>query len=421
MTAPIQHPSSDLETAGPLSGVPTVAPSGAGFGVYVHWPFCAAKCPYCDFNSHVPEGEIDQAGFEAAYLKEIAYWATRYQAAGMRPGPLTSIFFGGGTPSLMAPFVVEAVLAALEAQFGFAENIEITLEANPQSVDAANFRALKLAGVNRLSIGVQSFEDAALRQLGRLHNVAEARRAIETARGIFERFSFDLIYARPGQSLEGWEDELRQALEFEPRHLSLYQLTIEPNTAYQRLYAAGKLKMPHEDLAGEFYELTQARLQAARLLAYEISNHAVPGEEARHNLLYWRYGDYIGIGPGAHGRVSLGGKRFATETEKLPGKWRGLVASCGNGLVLNEEIPRAEQAVEMLLMGLRVNEGIFLPEFEVRVGHAVGQLVIDEMVEAGLLLAQSRGENGQRLIASPYGRQVLNSLTEKLVAGLVPV
>lgn len=424
------------------TGSAVMAEPPCDFGVYVHWPFCAAKCPYCDFNSHVATRPIDQGRYEAAYLSEISYWDGEFdrltvpltgeadfdRAGASHPsagpvfpsvGPVTSIFFGGGTPSLMAPSLVEAILEKLEAVWGFAPDIEITLEANPQSVDASNFRALKAAGVNRLSIGVQSFDDKALKALGRLHNADEARAAIETAKAVFDRFSFDLIYARPGQSLDEWGAELDEALLLGARHLSLYQLTIEPNTAYQLLYNAGKLKLPDQDMASDFYGLAQEKCAAAGLPSYEVSNHAVPGEEARHNLTYWRYGDYVGIGPGAHGRVTMQGQRLATVTEALPTQWLTRVEKHGHGLRDVTAIDRHEQAIEMLLMGMRVREGLFLPSIYERTGYDIEMSVIDELTEAGLLVPRDMGGNAATLRATERGVLLLNRLTEGLAAGLV--
>jgi oxygen-independent coproporphyrinogen-3 oxidase len=397
---------------------PCASAEGA-FGLYVHWPFCAAKCPYCDFNSHVPKSPIDETAYENAYLAELSYWADEMIAAGTEPPPLSSIFIGGGTPSLMAPSLVEAILRQAEALWGFADDIEITLEANPQSVDAENFKALRMAGVNRLSIGVQSFDDAALKALGRLHNAAEARAAIETAQEAFDRFSFDLIYARPGQSLDDWQAELVEALKLGAKHLSLYQLTVEPNTTYQLLYDAGKLKLPDQDIASDFYALAQELCGAAGLPSYEVSNHAVPGEEARHNLLYWRYGAYLGIGPGAHGRVVLGGARLATQTEMIPHRWLARVRDKGHGGVAASAIPYDEQALEMLLMGMRLKEGVFLPDLMARTKHGISSDVIASLTEAGLLLPPNGGANGITLQATERGMLLLNRLLEELAAGMV--
>lgn len=282
----------------------------------MHWPFCASKCPYCDFNSHVRAGGIDETRFLAAFLKELEHWAV------LGPGrSVTSIFFGGGTPSLMSTNTVGAILDAIARHWGVERGAEITLEANPSSVEAGRFRGYRAAGVNRVSLGVQSLDDMQLRALGRMHTSAEARAAIDIAAGTFERFSFDLIYARPGQSIDAWRAELGQALDLAGKHLSLYQLTIEQGTPFAALHARGKLVVPDGDAASALYEVTQEMTERAGLPAYEISNHAAPGEESRHNLTYWRYGEYAGIGPGAHGRVVVDGVRRATSTERNPEGW----------------------------------------------------------------------------------------------------
>lgn len=396
--------------------------SDQSFGVYVHWPFCAAKCPYCDFNSHVPRGAVDEARFLKAYRSEISYWRGRAAC----PRAISSVFFGGGTPSLMSPALVEGILQALEAAFGFEETVEISLEANPQSVEAANFKSLAQIGVNRLSIGVQSFDDAALKALGRLHDAKEARAAIETAANHFTRFSFDLIYARPAQSLALWQKELETAFGFGPRHLSLYQLTIEPATPYQKLYEAGKLKMPGQELAADFYELTQALCAEAGLPAYEVSNHAAAGEAARHNLLYWRYGDFLGLGPGAHGRVLTGAgastptlaRRVATLAERMPQNWLALVEAEGHGVTSFETLDDKTQAVEMVLMGLRLREGISLIALEARTGHSIAADAIREMETAGLAVRSVGPGNDSRIAATDRGLALLNQLCLHLVEGL---
>ncbi|HWC91867.1 MAG TPA: radical SAM family heme chaperone HemW, partial [Pseudolabrys sp.] len=303
------------------------------FAVYVHWPFCLSKCPYCDFNSHVRHGGVDEARFVRAYATEIAAAAARV------PGrTVSSIFFGGGTPSLMQPASVAAILDAVAKHWRVAPDVEITLEANPTSVEAARFRGFRAAGVNRVSLGVQSLDDAALKELGRLHTAQEALDAVAIARANFERYSFDLIYARPRQSLESWAAELRRALAYAGDHLSMYQLTIEPDTPFFGLHKAGKLVIPNEDLARDLYDLTQAICVKAGLPAYEISNHARPGGECRHNLFYWRGHDYAGIGPGAHGRLTIDGRRVATETEKRPESWLMRVEAAGSGLIVDEKL-----------------------------------------------------------------------------------
>lgn len=388
------------------------------FGVYVHWPFCAAKCPYCDFNSHVAKQNIDEARFWGAYKSEISYWADQLEQSNNKR-EITSIFFGGGTPSLMSPNLVERLLDELETQFGFAKNIEISLEANPQSVDATNFKALRQAGVNRLSIGVQSFNDADLKALGRLHDVSEAKKAIEIAQNHFDRFSFDMIYGRPGQTLKDWEAELKEAISFGTTHLSLYQLTIEPNTPYKKLYDAGKLIMPGEELTSEFYELTQDICNANGLPQYEVSNHAVRGEEARHNLLYWRYGDFLGIGAGAHGRLSLGEKRIATSTVKIPTNWLKTVEKTSVGIAEKEDISKETLAIEMILMGMRLKSGISAHELLERTDHTISYETLEKLQEDELLEKTANGQNSRQLIPTAKGTQLLNYMCGQLVEGLL--
>ncbi len=390
------------------------------FGVYVHWPFCAAKCPYCDFNSHVAKETIDEARFLNAYKSEISYWADQLEQSNNKR-EITSIFFGGGTPSLMSPSLVGRLLDELETQFGFANNIEISLEANPQSVDATNFKALREAGVNRLSIGVQSFNDADLKALGRLHDVSEAKKAIEIAQNHFDRFSFDLIYGRPKQTLKDWEAELKEAISFGTTHLSLYQLTIEPDTPYKKLYDAGKLIMPGEELTSEFYELTQEICNANGLPQYEVSNHAVKGEEARHNLLYWRYGDFLGIGAGAHGRLSLGKTRIATSTAKIPTSWLESVEKTGVGIAEREDISKETQAIEMILMGMRLKTGISAYELLERTDYTINQETLEKLQADELLEKTAIGQNSLQLIPTAKGTQLLNYMNAQLVEGLVEV
>ena len=324
-----------------------------GFAVYVHWPFCAAKCPYCDFNSHVRAG-VDQDRWRRALVAELR------AAAAETPGrTVGSVFFGGGTPSLMPPETVAAVMAAVGEEWGLAPDAEVTLEANPTSVEAGRFRGYRDAGVNRLSLGVQALDDDALRALGRRHSAAEALRALELARAVFARVSFDLIYARQGQSLADWRAELSRALALAGDHLSLYQLTIEPGTRFGELHALGRLRgLPDAELAAEMYHATQEICGAAGLPAYEVSNHARTGAEGRHNLVYWRYGDYVGVGPGAHGRLSLAGGRWATEGIRAPEAWLEAVERRGSGRAAREPVSGREQAAEMLMMGLRLREGV---------------------------------------------------------------
>jgi oxygen-independent coproporphyrinogen-3 oxidase len=323
------------------------------FGVYVHWPFCLSKCPYCDFNSHVRHAAIDEARFARAFAAEIAATAARV------PGrTVSTIFFGGGTPSLMQPATVGTILDAIARHWPLAADIEVTLEANPTSVEATRFRGFRAAGVNRVSLGVQALDDAALRQLGRQHTADEALAAVAVARATFERYSFDLIYARPGQTPEAWAAELQRALAQAGEHLSLYQLTIEQDTAFALLHAAGKLVVPDEDLGRALYDTTQAVCAGAGLPAYEISNHARAGAECRHNLVYWRAHEYVGIGPGAHGRLDIGPERRATATAKRPEAWLMRAESLGHGVETDEPLTREQIADEFLLMGLRLAEGI---------------------------------------------------------------
>ena len=327
--------------------------SAIPFAVYVHWPFCLSKCPYCDFNSHVRHGGIDEARFVCGYGTEIAAMAARV------PGrTVSSIFFGGGTPSLMHPSSVQAILDCIGKHWTIAADAEVTLEANPTSVEATRFRGFRSAGVNRVSLGVQGLDDAALKELGRLHTAQEALDAVAVARSIFERYSFDLIYARPRQTPKAWAAELERAIAEAAEHLSLYQLTIEPGTPFFGLHRAGKLNVPDEDLARDLYDITQTVCSDAGLPAYEISNHARPGAECRHNLVYWRGHDYAGVGPGAHGRLTIDGCRIATETEKRPESWLMRVEASGTGMIVDESLTSGEVADEYLLMGLRLVEGI---------------------------------------------------------------
>ncbi|MGN8117962.1 radical SAM family heme chaperone HemW [Labrys sp. 22185] len=355
--------------------------SEPGFGVYVHWPFCLAKCPYCDFNSHVRTGGVDQAGYVEAYLKEIAHMAA------IAPGrQVQSIFFGGGTPSLMEPKTVGAILDAIGGAWTIAPDAEISLEANPTSVDAARFAGYRAAGVNRVSLGVQAMNDADLKRLGRMHSVAEAMAAVEIAAKSFERYSFDLIYARPDQQPRDWQAELDQAIDRAAEHLSLYQLTIEPDTMYERLVAAGKLiPMPDED-ARVLFDITRETCERRGLPAYEISNHARPGAECRHNLVYWRYGEYAGIGPGAHGRlIDATGVRRALSTERSPEKWLAGVRTNGHGLVDDQALTPDQQGDEMLLMGLRLAEGIDLARLARLRGRPMAEATLAGLQQNGMV------------------------------------
>ena len=352
-----------------------------GFGIYVHWPFCASKCPYCDFNSHVRTKPIDEARYVAAFRTELAHRAK------LAPGrTVGSVFFGGGTPSLMKPATVEAILEAIAENWTVAPGAEITLEANPTSVEAGRFRGYKAAGVNRVSLGVQALNDADLKALGRLHTVAEAKAAVETATSIFDRASFDLIYARSGQTPAQWKTELQDAVRRAPEHLSLYQLTIEPDTMFERLRDAGKLVVPDAETGRQLWDVTQEVMQGAGMPAYEVSNHSRPGAESRHNLTYWRYGEYAGVGPGAHGRLMTTRGRRAQSTEKHPEMWLTVVEGEGHGLVEDDQLSQEEQGDEFLLMGLRLAEGIEPKRFEALTGKPlsgsrISSLVADGMVE----------------------------------------
>jgi putative oxygen-independent coproporphyrinogen III oxidase len=377
------------------------------FGVYLHWPFCLSKCPYCDFNSHVRHARIDEARFVRAFSTEIAATAERV------PGrTVSSIFFGGGTPSLMAPQTVEAILGAIAGHWTVAPDAEITLEANPTSVEATRFRGFRSAGVNRVSLGVQALDDRVLRELGRLHSAREALDAVEIARSVFERYSFDLIYARPGQSPHQWREELRAAIAQAAEHLSLYQLTVEPGTPFAALHAAGKLRLPDPDAARALYDTTQEVCSAAGLPAYEISNHARPGAECRHNLLYWRYGEYAGIGPGAHGRLDVDGTRHATATEPRPESWLMRVESVGHGLTVDEPLTRSEQADEFLLMGLRLAEGIDPARYAALAGRPLDDARIAALGSHGFVETTTRG----RLRVTSSGFPVLDAVVADLAA-----
>lgn len=376
-----------------------------GFGVYVHWPFCAAKCPYCDFNSHVRHQPVDQERFARAFAAELATMRAR-----TGPRTVTSIFLGGGTPSLMKPETVGTVLDAIAANWNLAPGAEITLEANPSSVEAERFRGYRSAGVNRVSLGVQALNDRDLKFLGRLHNVSEAVHAIGLAREIFPRLSFDLIYARPGQTPQAWEAELKEAIGHAADHLSLYQLTIEEGTPFFALHAARKFAIPDGDHAAELYALTQQVTAAHGLPAYEISNHARPGAESRHNLTYWRYGEYVGVGPGAHGRFVEGDQRIVTITERMPESWLGLVEAGGHGVTGGETLTKAEEADEFLLMGLRLVEGIDLARYEILSGKTLSSARIAILQQEGLVASIGNS----RLRATPAGMIVLDAVVADL-------
>jgi oxygen-independent coproporphyrinogen-3 oxidase len=376
--------------------------------LYIHWPFCLRKCPYCDFNSHVREA-IPQARFAAALQAELAW-----EAARLGPRALGSIFFGGGTPSLMAPATVAALIEAACRHFPPAPHLEITLEANPTSAEQERLTEFRDAGVNRLSLGVQALDDRVLAWLGRAHSAAEALRALEQARAIFPRLSFDLIYARPGQTLPAWQAELKQALALAADHLSLYQLTIEPGTGFEAAYRRGEILLPDEDQAAALYEATAEAAAAQGLMAYEISNYAIPGAESRHNLAYWRYTEYAGIGPGAHGRVRLGGEVVATRRHRAPEIWAERVERHGHGSTADEMVPPRDRAREALLMGLRLTEGIDAAAFAARTGlaleDAVDPVILAACVEEGYLVSTPG-----RLAATREGRARLDAVLPRLV------
>lgn len=378
-----------------------------GFGVYLHWPFCAAKCPYCDFNSHVRHAPPDEAAWRAAFAREIAH------VAALTPGrTVTSIFLGGGTPSLMQPATVGALLDAVAGAWSLAPDAEVTLEANPTSVEAERFRGYRAAGVNRVSLGVQALDDASLKALGRLHSAEEAMRAVETAARHFARYSFDLIYARPGQTPAAWAAELRAAIARAAEHLSLYQLTIEEGTPFHGLAAAGRLVVPEEETARALFDVTQEVCAAAGLPAYEISNHARPGAESRHNLLYWRYGEYAGLGPGAHGRLVRPEGRIGTVTERRPEAWLNRVARDGHGLTATEMLSPAEEGDEFLLMGLRLREGIDPARYAALSGRAIDPDRLGGLMAEGLVRRTRSG----RIAATARGAPVLNAVVAELAA-----
>lgn len=375
-----------------------------GFGLYVHWPFCEAKCPYCDFNSHVSRN-IDQKQWLDAYLSEL-----KRSAAETPDRVLNTIFFGGGTPSLMAPETVAAVIDTARDLWRPANDMEITLEANPGSVEAGRFAAYRDAGVNRISMGIQAMNDEDLRRLGRIHSVAEARAAFDIARTCFDRVSFDLIYARQYQTLEAWRAELTDALSMAIDHLSLYQLTIEAGTAFGDRYSVGKLRgLPEDDNAADMYLATQEICEAHGMPAYEVSNHAVPGAESRHNLIYWRYGDYVGIGPGAHGRVTVNGQRIATETHLAPNAWLNAAAQ-ENGEKLRTPLTAEEQAKEYLMMCLRLTEGLDMDRFHHLSGYPLPQPKLDHLQDIGMIV-----QDGPRVSATSDGRAVLNAVIRELL------
>ena len=389
------------------SSNPALESKNPGFGVYVHWPFCLSKCPYCDFNSHVRHKPVDEERYLAAFKTEIAH-----RAALTKGRKVSSVFFGGGTPSLMKPQTVQGILDAIAAHWSIENTAEITLEANPTSVEADRFRGYRAAGVNRVSLGVQAMNDADLKALGRLHSAAEAMRAVETAGSIFERISFDLIYARPGQTVWAWKAELEEAIARAGDHLSLYQLTIEPDTMFEKLFEAGKLEVPDADLSRDLWDITQEITQKHGLPAYEISNHARTGQESLHNLIYWRYGEYAGIGPGAHGRLLLPSGRRAQSTEKHPEMWLTSVETDGHGLVEDSALTQEEQGDEFLLMGLRLKEGIDLARYAAISNRQINPRQIDDLVGYGYVERTTAG--GLRVTEA--GFPILDAVVADLAA-----
>ncbi|KPH79831.1 coproporphyrinogen III oxidase [Bosea vaviloviae] len=388
--------------------VPDHPTAGAGFAVYVHWPFCLAKCPYCDFNSHVRLQPPDQARYIAAFRRELAHRAQ------LAPGrTVSSIFFGGGTPSLMEGRTVGAILDAIAEFWVVDPDCEVSLEANPTSVEAGRFADFRAAGVNRVSLGVQALNDADLKALGRMHSAQEALDAVAIARKYFERYSFDLIYARsPAQTPALWRAELELAISHAAEHLSLYQLTIEPDTMFERLYKAGKLAIPDHEAGAVLYEITQEITQKHGLPVYEISNHARPGAQCRHNLVYWRYGEYAGVGPGAHGRLVTSEGRMAQSTEKRPEIWLERVEAEGHALVEQERLSLEAQGDEYLLMGLRLVEGIDPAVFTALSGRTLSQTRIDSLIDDGLLTFKPGG----KLACTPDGALLLDAVVADLAA-----
>lgn len=382
-------------------------PASGGFGIYVHWPFCQAKCPYCDFNSHVRHTAVDQARFAAAFERELAYFAER------TPGrTVNSIFLGGGTPSLMEPATVGRILDAISGLWSVDPSVEVSMEANPSSVEAGRFRGYRTAGVNRLSLGVQALNDTDLKRLGRLHDTAQAKTAIDIARSTFERISFDLIYARPGQDADSWRAELSAAIDLAADHLSLYQLTIEQGTPFFDLHRAGKLVTPDGDLAAGLYEITQELCALRGLPAYEVSNHAAPDAQCQHNLVYWRYGDYVGTGPGAHGRLTSARGKSATAVERHPETWLEAVERQGHGLVEDLGLTEEEQGDEFLLMGLRLVEGVDLARYRSIAGREIDPRRIAQLIEHGMI--ERLGPDWVRV--TPAGFLVLDAVVADLAA-----
>ena len=381
------------------------ANSDPGFGVYVHWPFCLAKCPYCDFNSHVRHNGVDEGPFRAGLLAELEWFAAAAPGEKVR-----SVFFGGGTPSLMSPATVGAVIERIARLWGFEDAPEITLEANPTSVEAGRFAGYRASGVNRVSLGMQSLDDEELAKLGRRHSAAEALAALELARAWFARISVDLIYARPGQSVTGWQRELERVISLGTRHLSLYQLTIEPGTRYFDLHRAGKLAVPGEELAADLYATTQEICAAAGLPAYEISNHAAAGEECRHNLIYWQGGRWAGVGPGAHARLGGEGGRRALATERVPERWLDAVERQGHGVVEDAALSPREAADELLLMSLRTSLGLDLAR-HAGLGGMIDRARLEPLVADGLV---EMSDERDRLRLTAFGRLLANAVIAEL-------
>lgn len=397
-----------MPSANLLQAVLTDDWQNGGFGLYIHWPFCQSKCPYCDFNSHV-SAQIDQYEWRDAYLSEI-------KRAGAETGPrvLNTVFFGGGTPSLMQPDIVHDILNEVRKTWPVSNDFEVTLEANPSSVEAGRFKGYRDAGVNRVSMGIQALNDLDLRRLGRLHSVTEAKSAFDIARKAFDRVSFDLIYARQDQDLQSWKSELNEALSMAIDHLSLYQLTIEDGTAFGDRYGAGKLAgLPVDDTAADMFAATQEICTAAGLPAYEVSNHASDSAQSRHNLIYWRYGDYVGIGPGAHGRVTTLGQKHATEAWRQPNKWLEAVRQNGTGLRHVETINLPDQANEYLMMGLRLREGISNTRYKSLSGQSLSASRLTQLQEIGMI--ENSGDN---IKATDRGRVVLNAVLRELMADM---
>jgi oxygen-independent coproporphyrinogen-3 oxidase len=387
----------------------SLTPSNAlNFGLYIHWPFCLSKCPYCDFNSHVRE-KIDEKRWEKALLKEMEGLGEKTQGR-----LLKTVFFGGGTPSLMRPGTVETILSSLSRYWQIDKGLEVTLEANPNSIEASKFKDFRSSGINRVSIGIQSLQDQSLRFLGRSHGRKEALEALKIAQTFFDRFSFDLIYARPDQSLVEWEKELREGLSYAGDHLSLYQLTIEPGTAFHKLYLRGELTLPEGDMAADFYEKTQEIMENKGLPSYEVSNHAAKGQECQHNLLYWRYEDYGALGPGAHGRLNLNGLRRSFKNIKAPELWLEAVEAKGQGVDEEVFLSQEEQFVEMMMMGLRLKEGIQ----KERIKHLMAK-EIDELIPLSVLeTLQEEGFidfSGAMIKATKKGLQCLNAVLAELL------